>query len=292
MSRSRGSGGMDLYGSGGSTMTGNLNRMIIDEMCKDRAKTVSVYINPSSIAGYDYWADYTYDIKQEDAIEDCFYHQLAYWIIEDIFQTINKMNSGYDNVLTSPAKQFMGISFTMGLKARRGKGSGGVFRAVRGRGGRTSKNEDRTKDADRPSYVRNEAEGLSKSCTGRFSEVEKGIDVTHFNFSVIVNTKSVLPFMKELCSVKEHQFRGYPDPNDPNRTFEPAQTFKHNQITILESKMGSIDLNGMTHRYYRYGDEPVVSLDLICEYVFNIEGYKTLIPQPVLDTLDGKDEDN
>jgi hypothetical protein len=56
--------------------------------------------------------------------------------------------------------------------------------------------------------------------------------------------------------------------------------------------MGSIDLNGMTHRYYRYGDEPVVSLDLICEYVFNIEGYKTLIPQPVLDTLDGKDEDN
>jgi hypothetical protein len=98
--------------------------------------------------------------------------------------------------------------------------------------------------------------------------------------------------MKELCSVKEHQFRGYPDPNDPVQTFQPVQTFKHNQITILESKMGSINPNDMTHRYYRYGDDPVVSLDLVCEYVFDIEGYYKIMPQPVLDTLAGKNEEN
>jgi hypothetical protein len=91
--------------------------------------------------------------------------------------------------------------------------------------------------------------------------------------------------MKELCSVKEHQFRGYPDGTDP------PQTFKHNQITILESKIASIDLNDQTHRYYRYGDESVVSLDLICEYVFDVGGYVILMPEPVLNTLDGKDEE-
>jgi len=289
MPMSREYSGMDLYGSGGSMMLGNINRMIIDEMCKARAKTISVYINPIDVAGYEYWKDYKYDIKQEDAIEDCFYHQLAYWIVEDIFQTMAKMNSGYDNVLTAPAKRFMGISFTMGLKARGGRGSSGVFRPIRGRG-RTSKTQNRTEEADRPRYVRDKSDGLTESCTGRFcsgddEDTSDDIDVTHFNFSVIVSTKSVLAFMKELCSVKEHQFRGYPDPN------QPVQTFKHNQITILESKMGSINPSDMTHRYYRYGDDPVVSLDLICEYVFDVGGYENIVPQPVLDTLAGKDDE-
>ena len=155
----------------------------------------------------------------------------------------------------------------------------------RGRMGRRGAGTNKQKeDADRPAYVREGAPGLSESCTGRYC-TEKDFDVTHFNFSVIVSTKSVLPFMKELCSAKEHQFRGYPDPN------QPVQTFKHNQITILESKIGSINPDDFTHRYYRYGDESVVSLDLICEYIFNIASYDSLMPQPVLDTLAGKDED-
>ena len=278
MSSPRGSG-MSLYG-GSSMMFGNIQRMILDEMCKDRAKFISVYVNPADISDYEYWADYKYDVKQEDAIEDCWYHQLAYWIIEDIFQTIATMNSEYDNVLTAPAKRFMGITFTMGLK--RPRSGSGVFRGGRGR--RTVKRT--SEDADRPAYVRTGAPGLSESCTGRYCNDDKGIDVTHFNFSMIVGTKSVLPFMKELCSAKEHQFRGYSDGT------EPPQKFKHNQITILESKMGSINPNDMTHRYYRYGDDSVVSLDLICEYVFDIEGYEKLIPQPVMDTLEGKDEEN
>ena len=279
MPSSRSYPGMDLYGGGGSMMLGNINRMIIDEICKDRAKSVSAYVNPADVSGYEYWADYTYE-DMNDAVEDCFYHQLAYWIIEDIFQTITTMNSDHENVLMAPAKRFMGITFTMGLK-RPGSGGGGSFR--RGRMGRTARKT--SEDADRPVYVREGAPGLSESCTGRYC-TEKDIDVTHFNFSVIVSTKSVLPFMKELCSVKEHQFRGYPDGT------EPPQKFKHNQITILESKIGSINPNHMTHRYYRYGDESVVSLDLICEYIFNIESYISLMPQPVLDTLAGKDEED
>ena len=259
-------------------MFGNIQRMILDEMCKDRAKSISVYVNPADISGYEYWADYKYDVKQEKAVEDCFYHQLAYWIIDDIFQTIAKMNSGHDNVLTAPAKRFMGISFTMGLKRPR-SGGGGVFRNV----GRRKQVQNKQEDADRPVYVRTGAPGLSESCTGRYCSDD--IDVTHFNFSVIVATKSVLPFMKELCSVKEHQFRGYPDGTDS------PQTLKHNQITILESKIGSINPDEQAHRYYSYGDESVVSLDLICEYIFDVKGYDSLVPQPVLDTLAGKDEE-
>jgi len=291
-SRGRGASRMSSYsgysgrGYGGSMRYGSVDRIIVDEMCKDRAKTIFVYVNPSDISGYEYWADYKYDVKQEEAIEDCWYHQLAYWIIEDIFQTIHTMNSGHDNVLAAPVKRFMGITFTMGLKRPvGGRGGGGVVR-----GFRSSRTKKRTEDADRPTYVRNEKYGLSKTCTGRYCSED--IDVTHFNFSVIVSTKSLLPFMKELCSAKEHQFRGYPDPNQPVQTFQPAQTFKHNQITILESKMGSINPNDQTHRYYRYGDENVVSLDLICEYIFDVGGYDVLVPEPVLKTLAGEDEDS
>ena len=280
-SSSRGSSG-GLYG-GSSMRFGSIDRMIVDEMCQDRARSISVYTNPIDISGYEYWKDYKYDVKQEEAIEDCWYHQLAYWIIEDIFATIEAMNPDSDTVLKAPAKRFMGISFTMGLKSSRGGGgrSGGVFRSV----GR-KKTQTQKEEADRPVYVRDKQDALSETCTGRYCDEDKGIDVTHFNFSMIVGTKSVLPFMKQLCSVKEHEFMGYPDGTDP------PQTFKHNQITILESKIGSINSNDMTHRYYRYGDESVVSLDLICEYIFDIEGYKKLIPEPVLNTLDGKDDEN
>ena len=273
---------MGLY-PGGSMRFGRIDRMIVDEMCKDRAKSISVYANPADISGYEYWANYKYDVKLDDGIEDCFYHQLAYWIVEDIFETIYTMNSGHENVLTAPVKRFMGNTFTMGLKRPR-SGGGGVYRGRRGM--RTKKQSE---DADRPTYVRTAADGLADSCTGRFCDED--LHVTHFNFSVIVSAKSVLPFMKEFCSAKEHQFRGYPDPNQPDQTFQPVQTFKHNQITVLESKIGSINPNDITHRNYSYGDENVVSLDLVCEYIFDVKGYELLIPEPVKKTLAGEEEE-
>jgi hypothetical protein len=276
-------GGYETLGAerlyGGSMMMGSVQRMIVDEMCLDRAKSISVYVTPEEIAGYDYWANYVYDVKPEEAVKECWYYQLAYWVVEDIFDTIEAMNAGHDNVLTAPVKRFMSLTFTMGLK--RPRASGGVFTGFR----RQKRQGQSREDADKPAYVLSATEGLTETCTGRFSDQEGDIDVIHFNAAFVLAARDVLPFMKELCSGKEHQFRGYPDGTTP------PQTFEHNQITILESKIGSPTLTDMTHRYYSYGQDNVVVLDLVCEYIFNNIGYEAIIPESVKNTLAGLDEE-
>jgi hypothetical protein len=87
--------------------------------------------------------------------------------------------------------------------------------------------------------------------------------------------------MQELCSAKEHKFRGFAGD-------EPEQTFKHNQITILENKFRSIDEE--PYSLYRYGEDAVVELDLICEYMFNRKGYEEIKPETVKETLKGTEE--
>ena len=275
-----GSRGMGGYYGGGMMPGGGVHRLIIDELCEARAKSLSVYVNPMNIAGYDYWSAFTYEGKEE-AIKDCWYHQLAYWVIEDIFDTVESMNSGHENVMAAPVKRLLSLSFTMGLK--RPRSGGGVFRGFTGRrgGGQKSSGEN----ADRPSYVIDSKDGLTESCTGRFCEKDGDIHTIHFNVAFVVSATEVLPLMNELCSAKEHQFRGYPDGQ------EPAQTFKHNQITVLESKIGFVNPREMTHRYYRYGEGNAVELDLICEYVFKTKGYGEMIPDPVQKTLDGEEEE-
>jgi hypothetical protein len=46
----------------------------------------------------------------------------------------------------------------------------------------------------------------------------------------------------------------------------------------------------MSHRYYRYGDDNVVELDLVCEYIFNTKGYEPIKPESVKTTLAGGDQ--
>jgi hypothetical protein len=255
-----------------------IERMIVDQVCTERAASISVYVNSADLSGYDYWGDYKQDIVIKEAVEDCWYHQLAYWVIEDVFDTIAAMNSEYDNVLTAPVKRFLRISFTMGLK--RPRASSGVYRGIRGRGRRTKKDND---EADKPSYVLSVSDGLTESCTGRFSNDD--IDVIHFNVAVVVSTKSVLPFMQQLCSAKEHKFSGY-----DLEALEKPETFKHNQISILEDKVVSVNPEEMAHRYYSYGEDSTVELDLICEYIFNKIGYEKIKPESVKKTLAGEDE--
>jgi hypothetical protein len=274
-----------LYG--GSMMgMGSVQRIIVDEMCVDRAKSISVYVNPLDVAGYDYWGSYTYDVNMADAVTDCWYHQLGYWVIEDIFQTIETMNSGHDSVLTAPVKRFLRITFTMGLnRPRSGGGGGGVFRGMRGaRRSQTQVAGQKRADADKPAFVLSASEGLTEPCTGRFSKADGDIDVIHFNAAFVVSTRDVLAFMNALSSGKEHQFKGYPKGQDS------PQSFKHNQITILESKMAAPSLNDMSHRYYRYGQDNVVELDMVCEYVFNKKGYEPIKPESVKQTLAGGDQ--
>jgi hypothetical protein len=269
-----GMGGMDsqmTFGFGED----DIQQTIIDEVCLSRAKNTSIYINPADLSGYDFWANYKYDVVKEDAIQDCWYYQMGYWITEDIFDTIFSMNSTYENVLTAPVKRFMQIGFTITMM------NAGSMGGMYGEYGRGAMGQDQ---GNRPAYVLTARDGLTESCTGRFSNAEDDIDIIHFNITVVVNAKMVLPFIRHLCSAKNHKFTGYPDGNSP------PQTFKHNQITVLESTIKSISPNDYMHTFYRYGDDPVVELDLVCEYLLKREGYEVIKPEQVKLTLSGAEQ--
>jgi hypothetical protein len=249
-------------------MSNNVEATIIDEICRQKAESASVYANPAGLSGYDFWGEYKYDVGRKETIEDCWYHQLAYWAIEDVIDTIGAMNSGSNSVLTSPAKRLLRVGFTAS------EGTYGDHRRLGSVGGTTQKTK-----GDRPSYVLSIGQGLTEPCTGRYCNDD--IDVIHFNVVVVVSAKAVLPFMKELCSGKQHKFKGFSGD-------EQERPFKHNQITILESNIRSIDREDQTHSFYRYGDESVVELDLICEYVFNKKGYDGIKPESVKTALKGQ----
>ncbi|MBN2269219.1 MAG: hypothetical protein JXN61_01310, partial [Sedimentisphaerales bacterium] len=85
----------------------------------------------------------------------------------------------------------------------------------------------------------------------------------------------VLPFMKELCSVKRHKFKDFFD------ELPEARTFEHNQITILQSKFYSVDRLEPFHSLYRYGQDAVVELKLVCEYVFKKSAYDVIRPAAI-----------
>lgn len=261
-----GAGSRGLMGR--SRRLGELEGMIVDEICRERAKSISVYANPADLSGYDFWADYKLAIGSNEAIEDCWYFQLAYWVIADIFDTISAVNSEYDSVLTAPVKRLMRMSFNMGLRRR------GASRMFRGRGRRSP--QTNSSEVDKPTYVVSVDDGLTISCTGRLSDDANNIDVIHFNIAVMVNIKSILPFMQQLCSAKNHKFKGFSGD-------EPEQTFKHNQITVLETKFRSVE--DEPYSLYDYGEDSVVELDLICEYIFNKKGYEEIKPETVTEKV-------
>ena len=255
-----------LQSSSGSSVwqRGSLDRLsqvdaaIMDVLCREKAESSSVYTNPAVLAGYEFWEQYEYPGMQA-AVEDCWYWQLAYWIIEDVIDTIDVLNSGSNSVLTSPVKRLLGVSFIVGGEKGLSKQAGqGVYSA-------------------KPNYVLYPEDGLTQSCTERLSNGD--IDVVHFNVVVVVNSKSVLLFMQQLCSAKEHKFTGF-----FSEAGEP-QTFRHNQITILESNISPIDREDSDHKLYRYGEDAVVELDLICEYIFNKKGYDEIKPPTIKELL-------
>jgi len=237
---------------------------IRDEICLSRAKAISVYADPPDLAGYEFWGEYRYDVKPEDAVQDCWYYQLGYWVIEDVFSTIGSMNSGSPDVLTAPVKRLLEVGFKSG-------GNVGSSRASSLR--RVRKLAVNPRSA-RPGYVGADLSGsMANSFTGRFSDND--IDVIHFKFSAVIAVKSVLPFMKELCSGKQHKFKGFFD------ELPQTQTFVHNQITVLQSKFIAVDRLDSFHSLYRYGQDAVVELRLVCEYVFNKSAYDDIKPAEV-----------
>jgi hypothetical protein len=245
----------DLGWSLGKGKSSEVGAMITDVLCREKARSAFVYANPTDLSGYEFWEEYEYT-GLNAAVEDCWYWQLAYWIIEDIFDTIDAMNSGSNSVFTSPVKRLLGVSF-----AASNKGAGGKAVAVK------------------PSYVLSIKEAFTEPHTGRLCDDD--IDVVYFNVVVVASAKAVLPFMQQLCSAKQHKFRGFSGE-------EQEQVFKRNQITVLESKIMSIDRDEKTHSLYRYGEDAVVELDLICEYIFNKKGYDEIKPESVKEFLKQK----
>lgn len=234
---------------------------IVDEMCKTAAQNTSFYVDVTDIAGYAFWGEpeeggvhssgrgsgttstvYEYQSIRQ-SVADCWFWQLGYWIIDDVFETINQMNSDGSSVLDCPVKKLVEIDFG---SSRRGRStSEGSF--------------------SRPDYVHDSKTSIVNPYTRRFSNDDW--DVVHFRVVLLVDARYTLGFMQQLCSVKPHTFRGW-------FGNEPAKTFKHNQITVLESVMDPVDTEDTEHELYRYGDAPVVSIELTCEYIFERAGYK------------------
>ena len=124
---------------------------------------------------------------------------------------------------------------------------------------------------------------MATPCTNRYGD--EAIDIVHFNLSVVVRADYVPDFMKELCSAKEHRFYGYDGK-------EAEQDLKHNQITILESTIRTVVPRGGRHRLYRYGENAVVDLDLVCEYLLDKKGYEAIYPVVVKAYFDDQQAGN
>jgi len=231
----------------GSSERGNL---IKDALCRERAASIRVYVNPADLSGYEFWDEYEY-VGANQAVEDCWYWQLGYWITEDIINTVGVMDSGSSSVLTSPVKRVMSVSFSRSdVKSENVK----------------------TDNIILPHYVIAREDGLVESYTARICSSD--IDVVHFTVSVLVSTKAVVPFMLQLCTAMEHKFMGFSGKEAP-------AVFKHNQITILDSKMSPIIRDSKEHQLYRYGNDAVVKLYLVCEYIFNKSGYDAIKPESI-----------
>ncbi len=238
--------------SGGSDAT----TRIIDEICRAKAKSSSVYANPDIVSGYDFWKTYKYS-NADDSIKDCWFWQIGYWIIEDVFTTVEKMNAGSSSVFSSPVKRIERVGFlTPDALLIVGAGVDGRSKVAQ----------------ERPKYVTKPDEQLTESFTSRISN--ESIDVVHFSMVVVLSNKAILPFMRELCNVKEHSFSGFTGQ-------EPAKIFKHNQITILESRVKPVSLLSSDHQYYRYGAESVAEVEIVCEYIFNKQGYDAIKPESI-----------
>ena len=252
-----GGGGRSSRGGGSGD-----NSALVDAVCRRRSDDIQVYANPTVFKWYDFWADYEV-INQQDSLKDCWYSQLAFWIYKDVTDTIIAMNSGSQRVTESPVKRLLGVSFeeTVGYDEQSSGRRMGVS------------------VADRPMYILPGVTSVLEIDPWAGRTGNDDIDVVHFSTAVVVRAQDVMSFMKELCGAKTHTFKeGYSAQGE-------EKTYQHNQITILQSKIEPIEREDPLHEYYRYGDEAVIRLNLICEYIFNRHGYDEIKPESVKEDL-------
>jgi hypothetical protein len=257
--------GTSLYGQGQDLSTTSMTepqRKIVETVCREKAQAAGVYARQADVAGYTYWADWQFE-DRDAAYRDCWYWQIGYWIIEDVMTTIREMDEGSTSVIDAPVKRLMNVDFALRTAGR------SFRRPSRGFRGTTNQKEN-------PIYVTSVKDAMTTPCTGRYSNEQ--IDVVHFDVRVVVKAADAMTFIKRLCSAKQHKFSGW-------KGDQPVQTFAHNQISVLESSTAPVTNQSYEHARYRYGDAPVVELDLICEYLFDKAAYEDMKPQLVKDDI-------
>ena len=261
---------------------------MVDALCLTRAREISVYAKPSVFAWYDFWQTYEF-AGQDQAQEDCWDSQVAFWIYEDVVGTIRKMNEGSQMISSSPVKRLLGVSFTAPVMT---EGSGinafgsdssrrnttNVFRDKPNYIGEASVDEESRNSRKKTVSMRSlESHFAASPLTARYGDED--VDIVHFAFSVLLDNRSVNAFMKELCSEKPHAFRA--DFKEEGQMMDAV----HNQITILKSDISAVDKQAPEHALYRYGDGAVMQFDLVCEYQFYRKGYDAIKPEPIKEAL-------
>lgn len=290
--RGRGARGVDPYGGRGgrSSDTAATQQKVVDAICRGRAESGQVYLQMSALAGTSFWGRYDYSnyASFDDALEACWYWQLGYWIIDDVLDVVRVCNQGSPNVLRSPVKRLMTVQFNRptiaGMQSSIGRG--------RGRGSSSSGEggdllvglDDSTESSNvSPKYVRSSAQYLTTVWPGRTCDEQW--DVAHFAVQAVVAAQDVMTFQREMCSMREHVFLGTDGQG-------PEQRLQHNQIGILEIHINAVDRQSAKHLYYRYGNDAVVEVTLICEYLFNKAGYDPWVPESVHKLFEDSSEDD
>ena len=246
-----------------------------DLILKKRAQEMSIYATANIFDWYRFWEKYKFE-SRDTAVENCWYSQLAFWVYEDVVETIKAINAASRagvaddmGVLTSDVKRLVGVNFQ--------KHADYYDDSARSGYGGYSMSENAF--ADNPDYVLDvEKESVFgiRPWTGRVCD--DTVDVIHFSMAVVINSQAVFPFIKELCSVKKHTFKGYDGKS-------PEQTFERNQITVLQYWQEPVDMLSANHDRYRYGNSGVVKLSLTCEYIFNRGGYQEIKPRTIEEYL-------
>jgi len=242
------------------------SEMIVEAFCKDRALKANVYASPTLIPWFDFWRPQQYKfVSQTIAVQDCWNSQVAYWIYEDIVDTIKQLNANSRSIMDAPLKRIIGISFTQ-------IADGGGTRATR-----------TTSAIDTPLYVTEQAPSIfvAEPVTKRKSD--ENIDVVHFSLSVILAVDSVPDFMSTLCSAKMHTFIGWDGQAQPKEC-------KRNQITVLKFDTSPIERQTGDHKYYRYGKGAVVKWTGVCEYIFSRKAYDSIMPDSIKNKISAEEQ--
>jgi hypothetical protein len=252
---------------------------VIDAVCSKRAGELGVYANPKLFAWYGYWEKYKFE-GEDRAVRDCWGSQVAYWIYQDIFATIKALNGTSPSVLSSPVKRLVGIRLGGPVDYQRTSQASQGFSTAGYENPR-----------DEPIYVIDPSKsvGPGGGPGSMYSMMSEGggiqpwtqrycspqVDVLHFYVGVVVDHRSVMSFLRELCSEKTHTFRTGFAANGKE------VEYKHNSISVLGSSVDPVEATNEEHQMYRYGPNAVVTLMLDCEYLFHRAGYETLQPDMI-----------